>query len=537
MAEQTVNQEPSPVQSGKKFLLSRRAFLGASFAAVAGAFLPQKNFTITEPQIDKSATEESILNSVPQVESIQTENEINMGIIKIYLDANNNPVSYIFNYGEKQYFTEEEKLYLFAAKQQAEQTGEVEPALQFREFGVIPPQVDTPERPHISLSPEGMLTPEQLQAYNVEIINPSKETSPQLFLRESAFQDSGLLEPLRVLNENLSPGEEKFKLKLVVFDGEFVTSEYLLQPEYEEIFPLVSRMEESVDSYIKNKIKIFERNIAYWKQSLAKMNPGEEEYDQLKAQILDFKVNLLLYSRTLKTTDVIAEAYQYSRQVREASTPIGQHHRAVESNARTAHIMIAAPSAKETVGQRIHSLTYSPDGSLNLISMDRIAENGAIPPRADQGFPQPGDFKEYSDSKRDNNDYRFEPYTIGYVARHELAHFDLITVLPELGKRKLMFESKGAIFIRNIPEVAEFVDQEKAGSIDPSFPATPNEWLTDTVAYASIADAAARWEKSGYTDNSGFSVVFKIPESPYQLGGYQLTDFSGKEVIPAPQAV
>ena len=48
-----------------------------------------------------------------------------------------------------------------------------------------------------------------------------------------------------------------------------------------------------------------------------------------------------------------------------------------------------------------------------------------------------------------------------------------------------------------------------------------NEYHTDMRAMEGIRDAWERWEKSGFTDNSGYYFVFSLP--PEEGGGYILT--------------
>ena len=141
--------------------------------------------------------------------------------------------------------------------------------------------------------------------------------------------------------------------------------------------------------------------------------------------------------------------------------------------------------------QRDTVLYFTHDGKIRIETNNMVYNTRDRSPQGKQTYPNPKDFAINSWSSPDNPDSY--PYggdqkpgdqKLGFSLRHELTHHELV------GKR----------LINNQP-------------VDAS------EYNTDIKAMETIRQAWEKWEKSGFTDNSGYYFAFSLPE-----GGYILTE-------------
>lgn len=528
---QSHSQEKKTTENSSARKLSRRmffAFLGAGAATMAGW-----KFSLAQSQEKQGAAAFG-----EQLKPVETTSIMELEGLKLFLDKEGFPVSYKLNNGETKAFSANEVQRMKDARDLSEATGEVEVATQVIEYQQPETNDFSQERPHVTTAPERLLSPEQLAAQNIEVINPTKSDDVQLQFTQDIFENTGLLEPFTLLNEQL-PDEEKKKLIIAVLNGGFVTKEFASDPAYDKVRNILAEMKEEIMHFIRQQITEYYQYMDFVRREIHENKDDPEFSKRFVGKVLRYKSLVLLYTQTLSEEELINEFYFRN----EHFYNTGQYHHMPffnENNSTDSVIFIASPDLKATLSRRYYTINCSPDGifGINIVdgkdSFDGKVMVEAPAARVDQGFPQPDDVRVRSSRSFDESEltaeqaqkkkrdiYRYDFWS-GGIVRHELVHFLLMNILPELAKKGLIDQSECARLFFENEEVKKYF--EKWGQTDESFPPINNEAVTDQLAYDTLVSAWKKWEESNYTDPSGFYVVFKVPDSEILPGGYQLTD-------------
>lgn len=512
------NQENSAPHVFHQRKVTRRVFLGWVGAAVTTAALaPNELLHAADPP----------LASTPETQTpVRTESIMELDSLRMYLDEDGFPISYSLNWGELQAFSDDEIQRMKNAQKKAAQSGEVEVATQVIEYLPVVPNQFTEERPLVTVPPERTLTAEQLAERNIEIINPNDPEANKLFLTDEIFQSSGLLGPLSLLNEQL-PEDERQKLTIAVINGGALTQEYATVPEYDRVRSELKSMKATVQELVLQN----ERDLTEYLKVVRQMLQTDERTELFQDRIIRYKALILLYTQTLNEAELLMEMYFKHKKNR----PAGLYYQyPFEGNRNESVIFVAAPELKQTLDKNYYTITASPDGGFGIYILKGKEINDAPAPRVDQGFPPPEEAlqvtdKDFTESEltaqqaeeKKVNVYRYA-FQSGGNLRHELAHYILMNVLPKLAEKGVIDQSDFYKKLIENEEIKKYL--VRWGLSDGYFPMMNNEAVTDQVAYDTLADAWKKWEESGFTDPSGFYIVFQIPYTDILKGGYQLTN-------------
>lgn len=525
------NQENSAPHVLNQRKLNRRMFLGLGAATVATAvFAPER--LIQAADIPPAKPQESQSADAPPARNheirapFKTESIMERDSLRLYLDDDGFPVSYQLNFGELQAFTEEEIERMKSAQKKAAESGEAEVATQIIEYLPIQHNQFSEERPLVTVPPERTLTPEQLAARNVEIINPNDPKANKLFLTDEIFQSSGLLGPLVLLNEQL-PEDERQKLTLAVINGGALTQEYATAQEYDRVRHKLDEMKKTVQQLVTQHQRDLTTSLEL-NREWVKKDPRTELFQD---RVLRYKSLITLYTQTLSEAELLMEMYFKEKKNRAA----GQYFQyPFDENRKESVIFIAAPELKQTLNKTYYSIMARPEGDFGIYTLKGTEINDAPAPRVDQGFPSPDDAtqvtnKDFTQSEltaeqaeeKKVSVYRYAFQTGGNL-RHEFAHYILMNILPKLAEKGVIDQSELYKKLIENEEIKKYLIPW--GLSDGYFPMMNNEAVTDQLAYDTLAAAWKKWEESGFTDPSGFYIVFQIPYSDVLQGGYQLTN-------------
>lgn len=388
------------------------------------------------------------------------------GLIKIAIDKSGAPVSYTSADGETVSFDQEK---IEELRQEAIATKE--PVV----INMIPlPQSDTPnpayldqyspEHPKVDELPEDTLSDEQLAEKGIRIV---QAPNTSLHIRQGAFEKGGQFEDL--LNE-------KKNITIVLVDGPTVAANYMQDPRYAEFFNHhVPQIEGSISQFRDRIIARSQEGLEYLRK-----NEKPENYESL---LLDAKIAINNYQTMtdeeiakFMPSEAVSGRYIYTYDYDRDSN----FNRLSTIPTKKSFIFIA-------VGTNITYPEYSVlyfDSNGNFDNTKKFYNGLDSTPQPKYTHPNPDELYK-NPNVSPSNPYIYMDPNIGLTLEHEEAH-------------RQFYE-------KNIEEGISHEDGERNADLE---------------AGRRLAEAWEKWEKSGYTDNSGYNFVFSLP--PEKGGGYIL---------------
>lgn len=357
------------------------------------------------------------------------------------------------------------------------------------ETGIIyPPSVEHPETRHL---PDDVLSDEELNNRGIEIIQ-SRYTS--LYIREGAFDENGPLVNFNSTGRNI---------RIVLVDGPTVSQYFMKDDKYAKVRDLVPSIDEekkSIKTYRKERIESLEKQLTLQPRD---MRDGFMMPDVYSDYYKDDYYNSELFRSGLKNIKELIAAYKNMKdedvlRIKKTSNPsadaLGLYdvrlHKSVSiSSSGIKTNRYVNPTIFLAVGgsdyKQANVVFFGPDGKIHSYATNFQFGTGNITPKEKDTHPNPADFLVNPEATSDNpKSYPYAGQTAGQSLEHELEHDELI----------------GQNFI-------------EGKELDYS------EYNTDVGAMKRIREAWEKWEKSGFTDNSGYHFVFSLPG-----GGYILTE-------------
>ncbi len=396
---------------------------------------------------------------------------------KLFLNQEGLPLKYATEDGKEIFFDIGE---MRNAKAQAISSGEPEVAALITDHsksiqhdGYNMHSIEHPEVPDL---PDDVLSEKELNNKGVGIVQAD---NTNFYIREGAFAKGG---PLEAFN---STGR---KLTIVLVNAP-VLSEYLLDdPKYTEFIkflPEEVRKKESIDEYRARKINSLKDEL-----NLSRIKKQAESSGSNNT-ILDIKYALRQY-KDMTNEEILLEMALDSTNIEGKYSPIlietvSQSSGSEITRKRSVDnsvIFIAVGGSK--IGQNNKVVYFTPDGKLRSFTSSGAGYNKDNSPNQIQTHPNPKRFTILSGGPTNSRSYVYGGVTAGQRARHEFGHDKLVA-------------------------------QEFLKGNEPDY----SEYNADVIAMEGIESACETWEKSGFTDNSGFHFVFSLP--PEQGGGYILT--------------
>lgn len=324
------------------------------------------------------------------------------------------------------------------------------------------------KHPVLSNLPEDVLSEKELAVNGVKIIQAD---NTKLHIRKQAFEDGGPLVEL------VGKGGSE-TLTIVMADISFLSRNLLNDKRYDEVRNMVP-------DYSKKSIQEYRQAIIIKIQDKLKSIRERFSGDELSFWLLVFGAQLYAYEKGIVTDEQIL--MQKLSESPEAAAGLYYQN---SLNNRT--IFICAGQEKT---ERVMDVVYfDPKGKVSLRidsfgSYERSTPWGRFTPNLYQSYPDPNDFGVNPNASPDDpKSYPYGAQSAGQILRHEIKHDEGIAQAISRG---------------HLPDFSEY--------------------NTDMAAMQGIRDAWEKWEKSGYTDNSGYYFVFSLPE-----GGYILTKAQDK---------
>jgi|WetSurMetagenome_2_1015567.scaffolds.fasta_scaffold05765_3 hypothetical protein len=385
-------------------------------------------------------------------------------------------------------------------------------------FAILPRELQTPwvyysdnstenpkhklEHPVLSNLPEDVLSEQELAANGVKIIQSDKTN---LYIRKQAFDEGGPL-------AELAKGHGSEKLTIVLIDSPFVDREFMKDKKYDGLRELVPA-ELDVNSYRVEKINELKTDLKAYTEYLRN---GATDKTQIEAYISDLRKKLIDAGNDSATVEEQTK-YQVSEYVLEAKYEILAYENKIITddwikanelpNAVGRYIQGEATEGKYlnrtifvAVGWDKYNLLisdiiyFTPDGKVavrGMTSRDLLGNNGLgfsaiYHIKKSQSCPDPGAYLANANvfPKPQNPSVGGPPWP-GRAVNHEIRH-DI--------------------------DIGQAINEGK----EPDY----NEYNTDLEAMRDTGKASDKWKNSGFTDNSGYPLVFSLP--PEQGGGFIL---------------
>lgn len=532
--------------------LSRRQFLkvfslASAAAAIAACDNSENTITPTPSKTAAARNSEQGVTPTPKMEYEKLESEINYSYeyenVRIFLDKNEIPIAYQFlNEADqirgKRFFSDQEKANFLKTKQLAAETEELQVSdvvfdditTTERVWDLLKPDDPTPEHPWIVEKPQDVVSNDKLLKYGVRILEDTSGEQPQIFFRQDAFEEGGLLQALRVLNENTKVETEKVFLQIFILNGPGMWKSSLtstqLQAASELVKQVLSEEEAKQMSYIEKYraavIQESQDTIKDLRDRLATIRKNDygqtslPDIEMNKFFLFGVKANIRLHS-SLSPAEMF---FRYGDMklihgIDGAGWTWGKYF-GIEEGGNTSSIVIPAGDGDVVAVDKVF-MSYTPEGKfactkLNTIKSGKYVPNQPNLPSVSKSYPRQESFGKDINATYDNEGYPYGPQEIGLNFRHEALHGWLMDWLPLLKKRKLL--DKVASFIAkalgsNASKVGEF---------------NGNEWLTDTAAMSTTVSAQNKFDTK---DNTEYSVGFTIPKNKYTPNGaYMITENS-----------
>lgn len=327
-------------------------------------------------------------------------------------------------------------------------------------FGTSDPDYTKPsyskEHPKVTELPDDVLSNEELKKRGVTIF---QAPNTKFYIRENAFAEGGILAGFNSTGRNLT----------IVLSNGNTTGTYLDNASYAESIGKLNSRNKEIPPMKEKKIK-------YLKQKLESLRQDKEGDSRLGTDhnddILYTKMIIEEY-RTLNDERVIED---YTDEIYSGDMVLGRYKRGYDPT-----IFI---SVQEQGDYYIRAFYFDPKG---VFATDLLHIGYGLEfPKDFPTHPNPKDFKLNSEVFSDNRSkvYDYEMYAPGFTVRHEFKHDELIQ-----------------------------------GKIDKGEKPNESEQEADIRAMQGIQLAWEKWEKSGFTDNSGYDFVFSLSK-----GGYILTE-------------
>lgn len=448
----------------------------------------------------------------------------------LYVDRDNFPVAYKLESAEKIYFTEEQKQALLNAKNEARLRKSMIPALQFVRNLAPTEYGQSVERPYITDEPEDLMSKETLSRNGITLVNEeNNEQASKIFLREAAVNESGILEPLALLNEG-KVDEDKFHLHIVNLNDTFIGKGIAsAESQYDPYRPFFEDIASKAENHRQAMIEQYSRSISDLEQQL-QLHP---ENLGIKEKIRTRKIYKLMFSKTLNTNDMMDEYIWngYATAGEYATPTFGDRSPLVRRlfGENTGIVFITSPKLSDTVQKDIYSVCFDENAEVEVQSDPWLPARSQRGPRITDSYQSPEDYTLLPEDA----DYLVNPDKWGHTTYHEIMHALTFDVFPRLAAENRLQQSSLFQFFMSRPNIAEFLHAD--GTID----FTNNkiqEGIADLGALSILDRAHTVWEESGYTDNSGYALVAKIPEQMNQPAGYQITESQAPQVLPIDQA-
>lgn len=502
----------------------RYAFVGLSLAGMLqfeSSTLPKAVVPTDVKNHSRLLPELSAAVQVSNLDTGEYRKLLQIGPLSVLLDSQGVPRGYTFFRQEVSEFDQSQLERLEYARQRAEQSGQQEPAFIISRQVALSGLEATKERPYAVEAPRDILSSEKLQSYGVTLINPvSSETAPLLFLRESLFEGNNMLEPLRLYNQSVTP-EEQLSLVLVNFNTEVLARDHFLSlPEYQPYLHMLRESKTDPDKYLRDTVVALDTQIEQLGAALVN-NTNQEEVSRVQDKLRQLKAQRLIYLEAIPRSEVVNEALTARNGILALGSYYDQY--SVTETETDSVIFVTSPEKKQKDFLDFFTLFVDTAGEISIQRMQYDSRMGATAPTIDRSYPPASELREHYHARVENDEYRYDSSdTIGFVTRHELAHFLLMKVLPALAKKGLIEESKFAQTILEMPEIQTYLQEH--GHTAATFPPINNEYITDSVAAKAIEVAHTRWILSDLSDDSGYGLVFHVRDGHQHEKGYQLTE-------------
>lgn len=478
----------------------------------------------------------------PQTEETK-ERSIVFGDLRIYLDAENIPtaLSYLNDeagdqQNQKNVIDNYQREQYRRAREFAMESGF--PAMTHRTF-TAPSELkttwdrvfqaaDSPDNPWVTTPPKDVLTPAEAAEYGLHILNTHTPSQPKIHFRTSAFAEGGILQPLKLLNENLGEYDSKIELSIIYIDSSFLDADSmtaeqravfsedewnLLQLDTQIFKKAISEVRREKIDHVAKKINAKRQDIQNHKQvSLT-------EQEQLLQQLVKLHSELLaLQNLTDSACYAVfqSDVGQKLRDFKAADTAeipaVGRYF----SDLQHSKIVLTGGDSQLTLGPEYY-LTYMPDGTLDIaLRQFHFLQEAPQLPTIQQSYPNSADFDLNTSATYKTGEYPYGGQNLLLALRHELMHAWLVNWLQL------------ALIRGKIEQLQWFLDLTKdiANQHELLYP-TLNEFATDTMAMRSFDEA---WEQYLAGDDSGYQICIELPPHPlYPNGGYVLAERQDKQ--------
>ncbi len=451
--------EPQP---GSNFLgrpISRRGFLcrSAQFAA-AGLALSACGGVAVEKEKTQAGTGIEITQKI----EASLDNIWEVGAYRVYLDADGLPYKYADPAGSEVFFDvgKMQRARNFALLNQEPEVAYIIPVAEPSiKIGI--PMTVSPDKPNIKDLPQDVLSPAQLAARGVKIIQAD---NTNLYIRRQAFEEGGPMEQF----------DGSRKLVIAVVNSSVVVPVAVSDSRYSEVAGLLAPLDTTIQKFKAERIAEISENLGEARDNYKKSQKQKTPVsilEGLEEILTDVKACKYRYENTLTDEELLIEL---SNDVRnEAGLYYSPKYSGI---ADTAVIFVAAGTMRRT-NEEIQ-IVFGTDGKCALRRLAFTVPYGDFTPNTADSFPNPNDFIKNGSAKEDDpKSYLYGAQTAGQILWHELVHDKLIW---EEGK--------------------------------------PNsEYETDEKAMEGIRNGSDRWRIN--RDNSGYYFVFSLPNGD----GYILT--------------
>lgn len=399
---------------------------------------------------------------------------------KVGIDKEGLPVSWILSTGEEVYFDKEEirKLREKAISSKEPEIIKIFPSSATKKgTGIV--YKPSLEHPKLTELPKDVVGEEELKKRGIEIIQADNTF---LYIREGAFVKGAPLEAFKNIRR---------KLTIVLVNFPVISSNFMQDSKYDSVRNYLhdyyippSEHRKQINEYISRQIASRKDNLEYIRRIAKTTNISADDFE---SDMTGIKAYIYMYESGIIPDKQILEVIAAEKDLLPYGTYIKEPYPIQSSPIEKMSVIFIAVGKNDITsfksGDKI--LFFNQNGNFS------VRDLGATPflyddrrPKAYQGEPNPKDFivTEVTDPRYSYAVPAGSGYP-GFALRHEIAH-------DELGTQR--------------------IDRDEI----PNF----SEYDTDMKAMEGIRSAWKKWEKSGFTDNSGYYFVFSLPE-----GGYILT--------------
>ena len=383
-----------------------------------------------------------------------------VGTAKVYFNNEHLPIKYVKNDGAEIVFDIQKTKQI---KDRAIISGEPEiltviiHEIESAAKNVFPYSKEHPKTKEL---PEDVLSKEDLEKRGVKIIQAD---NTNLYIREGAFTKDA---PLADFN---STGRQ---LTVVLLEGTEVSRHFMNDPRYSQFRKLLPEKHRDINKYKEKQIEFLEKELKNARLDFKKQNSMSEPY------ITWLKTQVYKYKKALSDEQILAEILD------RFPDNIGSYF-AKDKVRSVIYVAVGTPMRRP----RTETIIFFDQSGATRTQSEIVYAGIGTQPMSNQTHLDPASFLQrlglILNPPPLKSDYR--PYggiTPGFVLRHEIAHDQLITQRVIGGEKE-----------------------------------NRREYDTDIKAMEGIRNAWEKWEKSGFTDNSGYYFVFSLPE-----GGYILTE-------------